>query len=605
MRLLLDKGAKVRKAKGPMGTAYEAADGRGHQQIKDILLRDDPKAASYGGAHASKIHERQQIQRKVFRAIVKTSSMDTIHSLVTQFEELFEKEIRNGNTTFLRSLAKLGEGAFQDVITLATKSRGDSGIPIKAPRDSANRSRLREITSAFFCTGLEDKDDEVVSPIQPVVEESPHIHRVSTFVQDGLGEHFPHVLDRMTQAAVKILEDAIASKDEQVIRLIASTWIKSLNDLVSGHGFGEPMLEMVVKRRADELKGHLINNDINLERRFSKAVALAQVGIELLLVAVEGGQNFRHLCFVISKLWVKAVTDVEHLGEKGEVLVREVIRIFVERFSSALAIQDQISAEVYAQAGIELLRAAALIQKTALLEKFSKEWTILWESALGKKGKMEYMAKQLIFQRQEEYQECLKDNKKHDKAVGLALTSLEMLRDAIEQRSGLATSALQPVVESCFQLTRDSYTSRDAPAEVVIQIRDLESIFNAVVKLFVTAEEIQPGRLNILASRILDLVGAASGDRHKELEEVIKRCIDETDRIFHPPEREKQLMNISRTILVLLDIALTAGERNVAVLLKLKKVALQHSARLPPKFTERDELTRYTKAIEYLKSRDH
>ncbi|RFU75821.1 ankyrin repeat [Trichoderma arundinaceum] len=605
VRLLLERGAKIRKAKGPMGTVYEAAEDRGHQHIKDILLERDPKAADYKGSHTVKPLQRQQIQRKVFRATVKTSSIDTIHHLVTQFEKFFEKEIKRGDTSFLRSLAKLGEDSFQDVIILATKARGESSGPAEAPRQSTHKSRLREIMSTFRFAASTDQGNEPASENTEPVEESPYLRRSSTnFAQDSLGEHFPQVLDRMTQAAVKILEDAIANENRNVIRLITNTWVKALNDLVSHPGFGEPMLRMVVQGRAEELKKHLINRDLSLEERFTKTTNLAQVGIELLLVAVERGQKFRHLCFVISKLWIEAVSDVEELGEEGEAPLQEMIRIFARRFSSAVAVGDPVNAEICAQAGIELLRAAALIPKTTLLERFGHQWVILWVSALEKKGKMEYMATQLILRRREEFQECLKDKKKHDKALGLALASLGILREAFGQRSELAVSTLQPVIESSFRRMQESYTGRDASAEIIIYVRDLEPIVNAVIKLFVAAEEIQPGRLNILASKILDLAGAALGDRQQELEEVAKRRIDEADRIVHPPEREKQLMNISSTILVLLDVALGAEKGNMAIVSKLGEVVLQHLAVLLPKFTERADLAQYTRAVEYLRSRN-
>lgn len=530
--LLLEKGAKIRKAKGPMGTAYEAAAERGHQHIKDILLKHDPKANSYSGSHVVKPLERQKIQRKVFRATVKTSSMDTIHSLVTQFEKFFEKEIKIGDTSFLRTLAKLGEDAFQDVIILATKSRDESSIPAEAAKQSMDISRLREILSTFCCVASTDEDDEPALERTQSVEESPYVRRASTsFAQDGLGEHFPQVLDRMTQAAVKILENAIASRNRKVIVLITNTWVKALNDLVSHPGFGEPMLKMVVQRRADELKKHLTNPDLNPEERLSKATALAEVGIELLLIAVERGPKFRHLCFVISKLWIEAVSDVEELGKEGEAPLQELIRIFAARFSSAVEVEDSVNAEICAQAGIELLRAAALIPKTTLVEKFGSEWAMLWTLALEKGGSMVYMTTQLILRRQEEYQECLKDKKKHDKAIGLALASLGVLREAFEQRSELAVASVLPIIESNLGLRRDGHTNHNAPAEIYIYVRDLESTLNAVIKLFATGEEVQASRLNNLASRILTLLGAASDSRHRELEEAVKRRIDEADRL--------------------------------------------------------------------------
>jgi ankyrin repeat protein len=612
VRLLLEKGAKIRKAKGPMGTAYEGAAERGHQNIIDILLKHDPKAKQYSVSHAAKPLERQKIQRKVFRATVKTSSMDTLDSLVTQFEKFFEREIKIGDTAFLRTLAKLGEDAFQDVIILATKSRDEANIPTETNKQNADISRLREIMSTLCCIGSTDDEDEPTLERTQSVEESPYIRRASTsFAQDGLGEHFPQVLDRMTQAAVKILEDAIASENRKVIVLITNTWVKALNDLVSYPGFGEPMLEMFVKRRADELKEHLINTDLTQEERFRKATALAQVGIELLLMAVERGPKFRHLCFVISKLWIRAVSDVEELGKEGELPLQEMIRIFAERFSSAVAVGDSVNAEICAQAGIELLRAAALIPKFTLLERFGSEWAKLWALALEKKGSMAYMASELILRRQEEYQECLQDKTKYDKAIGLSLASLGMLREAFEQRSDLQRSDLQrselvvasllPIIESNLGLTQNSRTSDGTPAEMDIYTRDQESLLNTFIKLLATGEKIHAGRLNNLACGILALLKAASDDRHQKLVSAMRRRIDEADRLTDRDERMRQLMRICRTLLVLLDNALIAEERNIAIVSRLNE-ALRYLAKSLPSFTDKVELAQYITAIEYLNS---
>ncbi|KAK5992631.1 Ankyrin repeat domain-containing 50-like protein [Cladobotryum mycophilum] len=597
VRLLLDKGAKVRKAKGPMGTAYEAADDRGHQEIKEILLKSDVKAADYGGAPVPKWHDRQQIQRKVFRATVKASSMDTINSLVNQFEKFIEGEIKKGETPFLRELVKLAKDAFQDVIKLATKSRANTNTSTKR-QDNGGRSRLRGFMSSFCCMGLAGKDGESISGVRLDSVTSHHLRRTTTtFVQDGLGEHLPQVLDRLTQAAVKILGDAIASQNKHVIRLIASTWVGVLNNLVSYPSLGEPMLEVVVQKRANELKEHLTNQDLSPEERFRKAETLALVGIELLVMAVGRGQKFRHLSFVISRLWIKAVTDVEDLGKEGEAPVRELIRIFVERFLQAVMIQDQVNAEVHEQAGIELLRAAALSPKTMLLDKFSEGWVPVLGLALERN--MKYMAEEVISLRWEEYQRCFKD-KEHDKALGLALAGMGVLRTAIKQRNGPAASALQPFIESGFRLARETHADRDASPGGVIQVQDLGAIFDAVVSLFATAEETQPNCLNTLASKIVDLAGVASGNCHQVFIGVINQRVEEAGRIVDSPERERQLIQISRTILIFLDIAMCAEERNPAVLSALKGVALGSLAGVLPNFTEMGELARYTKAIEYL-----
>ncbi|XHG01801.1 hypothetical protein AWENTII_005172 [Aspergillus wentii] len=598
VRLLLNKGAKVRKAKGPMGTAYEAADDRGHEEVKKILLESDPKAANYGGAHASQTSDRQQIQRKVFRATVKTSSMDTINNLITQFEKFFEREIPKGETTFLKGLAKLDENAFQDVIQLATNSRDNVSSPTR--ESSGIIARLRRFMSNLWCKASKSTDEQPAGP----VDEKPHHLRkaTTTFVQGGVEEHFPKVLDRMTQAAVKILENAIASKDRAVIRLIANTWTEALNNLVSYPGFGESMLQMVVQKRANELKGHLTNVDLSPEERLAKAEALARVGIELLLMAVERGQKFKHLSFVICKLWIEALSNVEDLGKEGEAPIRELIRIFCGRFSNAVMIQDQVNAEICAQAGIELMRAAALSARIKLLDNFGKEWVTTWGLAVDNMG---YMTNLLMNQRLKEYQDCFMD-KKHDEALSLILAGIGVLCTAIKHRASSATSTLQPLIELGFQSTLDGHVDHDIAGESVVNCEvfralDLRAIFDALVRLFATgAEDVQPNRFNALASKIMDLIGMTSEEHHRMLKEVADQHIEEASKTVHFHDRETQLIEVSRTILVLLDVELCAEEPNAAIVRSLKELASRSLSEISPDSVKKDELSIYPRAIGYL-----
>ncbi|APA08452.1 hypothetical protein sscle_04g032220 [Sclerotinia sclerotiorum 1980 UF-70] len=594
--LLLEEGAKVRKAKGPMGTAYEAAEDRGHKGIQRILLESDSKAAYYGRAHASKSSDPQQINRKAFRAAVKASSMDRINIHIKQLIKFFDKEYKRGDTKFLRALAKLGKDAFEDVIMLATESRDNNHTATKR-QNHGGRLSLRGLLYRIFCMISENEDGESVSGARSLHETSSHLHRVSSFVQDGLGEHFPQVLDKMTQAAVKILENAIASKDRTVIRLIAETWVEALNDLVSYPGFGEPMLNMVVQKRANELKGHLINLDLSPEERLSKAEALAMVGIELLLMAVERGKRFKYLSFVISKLWIKALDDVEELGEAGQAPIREFIRIFQERFSNAVMIGDQVNAEVCTQAGIELLRAASFSPRKNLLEKLSNECVILINFSLEQN--MAYMVNTLIDQRLKEYQEFLKDDK-HVEAFGLALANIGVLRAAIEQRSDPTTSILQSTVESAVEWTQEFLTDRNKSTAEPASRQHLGAIVDALISLIAIAEEIQPGRLRSLASNILDLAKLALSNDYKELNEVVNQRIEDADQIVSPYEREERLIQIARTNFLFLDIALCTEERDTIILGILEGMTSGSLIKMLPDFVERDELAGYVRAIEFL-----
>ncbi|CAD6446905.1 2cddeab7-f117-426f-9689-20ca9a29a157 [Sclerotinia trifoliorum] len=594
--LLLAEGAEVRKAKGPMGTAYEAAEDRGHREIQNILLKSDPNAAGYGGAHASQSRDPQQINRRAFRAAVKASSMDTINIHINQLIKFFEKEYKRGETKFLRALANLGKEAFQDVIILATESRDNNHTATKR-QDHRGRLSLRGLLSSIFCTNFKSKDGGSVSGAKPSSETSSHPRRGSNFVQDGLGGHFPQVLDRMTQAAVKILENAIASENQAAIKLIANTWVETLNNLISYPGFGESMLNKVVQTRANELKGHLTNPDLGSNERFSKAEALALVGIELLLVAVERGKQFKYLSFVISKLWIKALDDVEELGEAGQMPILAFIRIFQKRFSVAVKTKHQANAEVCTKAGIELLRAASFSPSINLLEKLSNECVVLIILALQQD--MAYMINTLINQRLEEYQEFLKDGK-HVEAFSLALANIGVLRAAIEQRSGPTASILQLSVESAVECTRKFLTDPNKSTAEPALKQYLRAIVDGVISLIGIAEEVQPGRLRSLASNILDLAKFAFSNHYKELTEVVNQRIKNADQILFRPEREKRLIQIARTIYLFLDIALCTEERDTVILTILKRIASGGLIKMLPDFVQRGELVGYVRVIEFL-----
>ncbi|PTB59232.1 hypothetical protein M431DRAFT_1864 [Trichoderma harzianum CBS 226.95] len=355
----------------------------------------------------------------------------------------------------------------------------------------------------------------------------------------------------MARAAVNILDTAIATNDRQLIRLITNTWVEALNNLVSHSELGEPTLEIAVQRRANELKRHLINEHLSLKRRFQKAETSVLPGIELLLVAVERGKGFRHLSFVISKLWMIAMSDiVGHLGKAGEAPMQELIRILAERLSVAVKDKDQLNAEVCGQAGIELLRAAALSPRPKLLSRSSEKMVI--ELGVRLVESMNSMVDQITSMRWEEYQSCCKHSE-HDEALGLTLVGLGVLRTAIKQDTDHVTSKLLPFIESGFEMAREAHLDRHASTGNGIPVRDLEVIFDAAVDLFAGTEEIQPGSLRIMALKILAFLGVKSSNYQQSVIMLAFQRVEEASRIVNPTERRKQVFRIARTILAFAD----------------------------------------------------
>ncbi|RGP70026.1 ankyrin repeat [Fusarium sporotrichioides] len=419
VQLLLNEGAKVSKSKGIMGTAYEAAHARGHEKVMEMLLEADPSAKEYGENDVAAAHDRQKVQRRIFRATVKASSVNATNNLIREFENFFHKEIRKGATPFLKGLSKLGENCFIDVVSLTT---GSAEQPNKEAGQQGKRSSFHGL-SLLNCFGREN-------PSEPEAERDGRPRLVlrratKTFAADGVGEHFQQVLDRMTQAAVKILEDAIENGTKEVIRLIANTWVEALNNLILRPGYGENMLKVVVQRRANELKGYMSNDDLSPEEKWEKAKALALVGIELLIVAVGRGEKFKRLSFVTSKLWVQAVIDVDSLGKDGASATQQLMGVFAERFLSAIEVKDLAEVEVCGKSGIELLRAATLSGNKSVLNKFSDEWIRCWEFALQN---MDFETEQMVLRRVMEHGECCIDDEVSEGTV----TAVELLQTAVK-----------------------------------------------------------------------------------------------------------------------------------------------------------------------------
>ncbi|KAL5088510.1 hypothetical protein Trisim1_006468 [Trichoderma cf. simile WF8] len=599
--LLLENGAKISKAGGRTGTAYEVAKSRGHTDIMHVLSERGKGTLDDNKDHDLPWHNRQQILRQEFRTTSRASTMETINRVIKQFEKSLKKEIPNGETVFLKALVRLGKDAFKDVIELATTPHNDIDAPTTR-QDNNHISRLRDDLSEFFGLSSANKDGEPILDHEAGADgvASPPISRsINTLVQGSHGTHFSQVLYRMALTAVNILDTAIATHDRQLIRLITNTWVEAMNNLVFYPGLGEPVLEMVIQRRANELKRHLFNENLSLKRKFQKAETSVLPGIELLLVAVERGKGFRHLSFVISKLWMIAMNDlVGHLGKTGEAPMQELIRILAGRLSVSVEAKDQLNAEVCGQAGIELLRAAALSPRPRLLSRFSEQ--LVTELGARLVENMNSMVDKITNMRWEEYKSCCKYSE-HDKALGLRLVSLVVLRTAIKQGTDCVISKLLPFVESGFEMAREAHLDGHASSSNDIPVSDLEAIFDTTVHLFAVSEEIQPGSLRTLALKILAFLEVKSSNYQQSVIMLVFQRVEEAVRIVNPTERRKQVLRIARTILAFADADMGTKERYLTVRLIFDQVTSGHLTKLLPTIAEIKELAGYKKVIEHLK----
>ncbi|KAI1377248.1 hypothetical protein F4677DRAFT_459120 [Hypoxylon crocopeplum] len=655
VRLLLQAGAKVQLA-GPMGTAYKAADERSHEEIKRLLLERDPNAAAYEKDNRANISLlRDRVQREVFKFTFKASNMAIFDRLNEQYEGFCRREIERGKTPFLCDMASLGKYLFNDAISLATAttSRTRAKVPKEHdivggeeeaqgshPHDSTlrkYRKLILEIISSIDCTGLAEKmlvekmrraheDEAPVPESGPSVSRPPatprstsgkrrmfmhasrkksnlkpiFMRRQSTILgRDTLEGRFPELLERMTRAAVNVLEHALLRGDPQVINLIADTWVDALNNLLTSGDLGQPLLERVLQSRTVELRRYLADTDLELDARFENAHNLARVGVELLLTAVRRGPAYSHLSLILAKLWVSAVDSVEDLGQEGQESMSRFLHIFAERFSGAVKLKDRINAEIVGHAGIEFLRWSALSSKRSLLNKCSEEWARQWKLAI--EGNMGDVTDKLVNRRWAEYQKCVV-NKQYDEALGLAVAGIEVLREAIKQRFGIVVETLIHTIDGGFSWTLEQETTEDTQLpegeRVGLDVgRVLSALFDAGVNLFATAETSDPNRLHALSLTVLDSIEAAPSEHRQALTSLVHQRIQVARKGVHAPELELQLMQISTTIVYLLNVTLHVGhESRPHTLSVLRDLALAL-----PGVTERSGFGRYEEAINFLK----
>ncbi|KAK8244181.1 hypothetical protein HDK90DRAFT_531290 [Phyllosticta capitalensis] len=447
--------------------------------------------------------------------------------------------------------------------------------------------------------------------------------------QEMIEPSFPNVLDRLTRAAVQILQFAIVEHaieeggDRQVVKIISEAWIDALNSLVSHPGFGESMLQKVVNNRTEELAEYLKDPNLKDHERMQKAEHLARVGVELLLTAVQRGAKLRQLTFILSKLWVSAINNVEGMEGQGDEdgAVWTLIHLFTNWFAEAIMASDQSRAQLYANAGVEVLRGAALSQEKSVMEKFVDEWVKKWMFTI-EKGKGNWI-NGLIEPWCMEYKKCIV-RRKYEEALGLALAGMGLLRAAITLKDcDKVAETLQPMIVETFhwtlydggdsgfpeaakrrdtQLTtgdqeyqRDQATNNNLPQGERGNM-DIGAIFDAVASLlYASHQRNDRERLLDLAALILDSFETLPSKEQNELEALVRQRIFADRKGVHDAKFELQLRQVSTTVIYLLDAELSSHGTKRSSPQKLKALA-----KLMPGITQRADLLQYTKAIQFL-----
>ncbi|UKZ73278.1 hypothetical protein TrVFT333_000921 [Trichoderma virens FT-333] len=522
---LLENGAKVKLASGPMGTAYEAADAADQEEIKNLLKENDPNADTYHQANARSVLDPLHFFRQeFFRHVLAAGNLTAAYRLINQFVVFYKEAIEKRKMKFLKMMAKLGHVVFTDVIKLATKKGiknnkkvathgqrrleageedvGREGLAVEqelstVPEGSPMAGREGPAATQGQATAGDSPKREVL-PFTNSTEQTTRTissqHSSANFSQTFppeadylIDNNYSKVLDRLTQAAVEILEYAIVnSNDHDVIQLISDEWVAALDTLVKDTGFGKSMLKKVV------------------DNRLRKAKDLAQVGVELLLTTARGGPNLKHLSFELSYLWAQAIDNVLDIGSAGREQVFKLVQFFADKIKAPVEAGDVIEATVIGRAGVEILRSAALSPKRLLMDTLAEEWVKRWGEVI--KANMEAVTKKLMAERWEEYQDCIKKGR-YNEAIGLAVAGLELLRTAIREKINDVVNSLQPIIIETIEWKPSHDTNQERSGSVEYrpqQLPNLENLFDAILGLIEAAKTNKPSSLVPLSRAILN-----------------------------------------------------------------------------------------------------
>ncbi|KAI1382848.1 uncharacterized protein F4822DRAFT_440855 [Hypoxylon trugodes] len=512
--LLLEKGAQVRLAVELMGTAYEVAHEQEHEDVEELLLRYDERAATYCKSDSiSTFHGTSQgFQRRMF--VLALKQRNRFDERFLQYERIMGNEIENGLSSRLEWMTRLGAGVFNDVIKLATAADVETGT-------WANSTERRENVEAPMAYGSPSKGVlsglGVIDPVRVRQAfsnqlprsakhkkrwsfahkflrgkyglDSPPSGRQPSVRLEVLEGYFPDVLDRMIHGAVNILEKAILGGNTQIIRLIADSWTDALNNLISLPNIGQPMLEILIRRRLNGFGEHLNNPGPESEERLKRAEGLALVGVELLFTALRRGQTFKYLSRVLSEQWVIAVNGVEESGAQ-ETQVWQFILKFRDTFNKAITSGDRVGSEIYGLVGLEFIGALASSSNRSLLELCSREWASQLTELV--KSRMGNLAEKVLDLKGEEYRKCVEDGN-YSEAYGLAIAGLCILRAAAERNFAPLLRVFLPVITSsinCLVESKEQQHIRTATSYSQGEWEGLERAFDIVVCIYAAPREV-------------------------------------------------------------------------------------------------------------------
>lgn len=595
VKLLLDQNADVTAA-GRMGTAYIAAKDGGYDKIMKLLVEQDPNVANadgnaYNRPFASDGPDESveaplhQCWVRLFKFAVATNDRLRIVSMISAAIKVFERSIKEDQNNVVAGMASIGEAIFEAVISLTTE--GQAGEVERPSRDiiqaianglrSAKENLKRKLV--WLCEGF--GLNMVIGADENRISDRPRLppRRDSAYEQDSLEGSYPYILDQLTQAAVAILECALANDNIGAVTTLANIWTQALYKVMS---CSEKMLEVLVQSRAAQLKKIMINDDLKPHQRLEQAKRLAEVAIELLVTALRRGRDnkaYRLLASSLANLWVSALEDVLHLGGRRQAEVRQLVQTFAQKFQAAVDRTDKESVYNIADAAIEMLKMTALNRSNVLMEVLATMWVDKWAAAMGRKV-LKSQIDRLIMDRAKEYRELIKRERRNE-ALGLAAASMGFLDAAISKHIEAVSQTLTKTIATELEWTIDNtkvlqdmlvdildtrdVDSADDCSKSQSQPLDLMAIFDSFANIITVAKrESRLTDLDDILSTVLKSFESIPCFIYETLNDVLGQCVrafqqqdeSETQAEHVGPGLELRLERSSTAVATLLHMAL-------------------------------------------------
>lgn len=594
VELLLKNGAKARSARGIQGTAYQAASDGGYEEIMRLLEKSDANVTTLPVKNGLENPSAGifNVQQEFIKFSLIATNMENISSLISTGETFIYKEIEKGEpTATLSMMLTLGMGVFKETAELATNTG-----PNAKSRTMKKRFKVAKKIVGWTsrCHELLSRRDDMNASVsgasrsRAAAEPSALVGQHHTGGALGnLNEQslnfnimppqkpaplpatnnvdFAGMLDIMIQSAINILHKAIEVGNAKVKNQIAYSWVDVLHKIVTSSADGESLVKQLMNNRAIEYKRYWVDPKLTEEQRLDKVMTLSRVSVELLLVTFRNKETFKGLSLILSCLCSSAVNDVVDLKEQGNKAVRKFLQIAAKVFSEAAESKDRVEIRACADAGMELLKQAALNPKKDMIDPCADEWVRQWNQVI--KDDMKDVIAGIVEIRLQEFRAALKEET-YDEVLGLDIAALALLRAAIEQEFSGVIDELLPAVEMGFRSTMDTlrgFFTLNAPTvdQSLAQILGAEfsperrHIYETVIESFFSlismAERKSSDRLKPLSLEVAIAIQEIPEQVRQKVDEVILQHIRATKVGTDLQRRE-----ISLTIRYVLAVARSA-----------------------------------------------